>query len=91
MSRSIHLYVLAIVMTVADLAVFIHCTPILCQAWGSHRWFLCCLFAGIIVWAESLANLWRTAIRSRQQRQSSGASIPLLSLPTSEEGSNPNV
>jgi hypothetical protein len=49
MSRSIQLCVLAGGMTLADLVVFIHCVPIVCQAWGSNCWIMCALFAGMVV------------------------------------------
>jgi hypothetical protein len=66
MSKSVQLWVLACAMTVADLAIFVYCLPVICQAWGSNREFMGALFAGIIVWVESLANLWRARIRDLQ-------------------------
>ncbi|MCU1222338.1 MAG: hypothetical protein JWQ42_431 [Edaphobacter sp.] len=92
MSRGVQLWVLASVMTVADLAVFIHCVPIICQAWGSNRWFMGSLFAGIFVWVESHANLWRAGIRDLQSpRIGRPASVLLLPLLAPDEGENPNV
>jgi hypothetical protein len=92
MSRSIQLWFLAGVMTVADLAVFIHCVPIVCQAWGSNRWIMCALFAGTVVWADSLLNLWRAATRGLALRRNPApAPASLLSLPVHDEGSHPNV
>src|SRR5258708_24623784 len=65
MSRSIQLCVLAGGMTLADLVVLIHCVPIVCQAWGSNRWIMCALFAGMVAWPNSLRDLWRAATRGR--------------------------
>jgi hypothetical protein len=80
-SRSVQLWILAGALTVADMAVFVHCVPIICQAWGSNRWFMGSLFAGIFVWAESLANLWGAGIRELQlSRMGQQASVPLLPL-----------
>lgn len=92
MGKSIQLCVLASLMTLADLAVFVYCTPILCQAWGANGWFMCSLFAGMVVWFSSLANLWRAAFRSvcvAIQRPST--LTPLLPHSLSDEGSNPRV
>jgi hypothetical protein len=92
MSRGVQLWVLAGVMTIADLAIFVHCVPVICQAWGSHRGFMGALFAGIFVWVESLANLWRAGIRDLQlARIARLASVSLLLVPRRDEGSNPNV
>src|SRR5258707_12858705 len=65
MSRSTQLCVLAGAMTLADLVVLIHCVPIVCQAWGSNRWIMCALFAGMVAWPNSLRDLWRAATRGR--------------------------
>jgi hypothetical protein len=59
MSRSIQFWFLAGVMTVADLAVFIHCVPIICQAWDSNSWYMSSLFVGMFVWAGSLRPMAR--------------------------------
>jgi hypothetical protein len=92
MSRSIQLCVLAGAMTLADLVVFIHCVPIVCQAWGSNRWIMCALFAGVVVWADSLRDLWRAATRCLSLRRNPDpAPASLLSLRVHDEGSNPNV
>jgi hypothetical protein len=92
MSRSIQLCVLAVAMTVADLVVFIHCVPIICQAWGSNRWIMCALFVGMFLWAGSLADLWRAGLRDvHYARIVRPASVSFLPLPMSDEGSNPNV
>jgi hypothetical protein len=92
MSRSTQLCVLAGAMTLADLVVFIHCIPIICQAWGSNRWIMCVLFAGMVVWADSLQNLWRAAIPGLALRRNpTPVPASLLSLPLQDEGSNPNV
>jgi hypothetical protein len=92
MNRSIQLWVLACAMTVADLAIFVHCLPVICQAWGSNRGFMGALFAGIIVWVESLANLWRPGIRDLQlARIARLASVSVLLVPRREEGSRPHV
>jgi hypothetical protein len=92
MSRSIQLWFLAGVMTVADLAGFIHCVPIICQAWGSNSWYMSSLFVGMFVWAVSLANLWRAGLRDIQYaRIGRPASVSFLPLPMNDEGSNPNV
>jgi hypothetical protein len=92
MSRSIQLCVLALVVTLADLAVFVHCMPILWQAWGANRWFMCSLFVGMVVWADSLANLWRIGTgRLYLSWMAPPASVSLLSPPVPDEGSNPNV
>lgn len=92
MSGSIQLCVLAGGMTLVDLVVFIHCVPIVCQAWGSNRWIMCALFAGTVVWADSLLNLWRAATRGLALRRNPApAPASLLSLPVHDEGSHPNV
>jgi len=92
MSRTIQLCALAGAMTLADLVVFIHCVPIVCQAWGSNRWIMCALFAGMVVWANSLRDLWRAATRGLAlRRMPTPTPASLLSLPVQDEGSNPNV
>jgi peptidoglycan/LPS O-acetylase OafA/YrhL len=92
MSRSVQLCALAVVVTLADLAVFVHCMPILCQAWGANPWFMCSLFAAMVIWLNSLANLWRIGTRHLYlSRTSPQASVSLLQLPAPDEGSNPNV
>ena len=92
MSRSIQLCVLAGAMTLADLVVFIHCVPIVCQAWGSNRWIMYALFAGMVVWADSLRDLWRAATRCLALRRNPApAPESLLSLPSHDERSYPNV
>jgi hypothetical protein len=64
MPRSAQLCALAFVVTVADLAVFVYSVPVLFEAWGTNHLFLCLMFATICVWTQSLANLWRTGLRS---------------------------
>jgi hypothetical protein len=92
MSRSIQLCVLAGAMTLADLVVFIHCVPIVCRAWGSNRWIMYALFAGMVVWADSLRDLWRAATRCLALRRNPApAPESLLSLPLHDERSYPNV
>lgn len=62
MRKSVYQFVLASMVTLADLAVFIRCMPILCEVWGANRPFMA---AAMYIWAGSLANLWKIASRSR--------------------------
>lgn len=63
MCRSIRNWVIAGFVALADLVVFLYCIPIICDAWGGNRWFMVCLFILMIVWIESLANIWRAAFQ----------------------------
>ena len=92
MSRCVHLCALAVAVTVADLMAFILCFQVLCQAWGSNRWFMCSLFTAMFVWTQSLANLWRAGLRGLRSRQMSEASsASVLPLAVSDEGRHSDV
>lgn len=58
------LFALAGLVTIADITVFIYSVPVLCAAWGANRPFMITLFLLLLVWAQSLTNIWRTARRS---------------------------
>ena len=55
---------LAGILTLVNLAIFIHWVPVPYEAWGTTRPFMVTISILILVSAESLANLWRAAVRS---------------------------
>jgi len=89
MNKSSQFLALAVLMAVVDLAVFIYCIPIICQAWGFNTWFMCTLFVGLFVWTRSLASLWRIAIyhllRQRTLPTPSFPQPPLLVVSSEKE------
>ncbi len=58
MRNNLYRIALASAITLADLIVFVHCLPIICEAWGSSPRFMFLLSILLFVWAESLADLW---------------------------------
>lgn len=73
MCKSVYQFALATTITVADLAVFIHCLPIICQAWGTNHTVMASLSVAMFVWVESLANLWRAARRTLKAEMPTGS------------------
>ncbi len=58
MRKNVYRVALASAITLADLIVFVHCLPIICQAWRSSSRFMFLLSILLLVWVESLADLW---------------------------------
>jgi hypothetical protein len=88
MRRSVYPLVLASMVTLVDLAVFILYMPIHCEAWGTNRPFM----AAAMLWAGSLANLWKIA--SRSMRVEVSPISPTFELPqllTATQGGGSHV
>lgn len=92
MRKSVYQFVLASKVTLADLAVFLRCMPILCEEWGTNRPFMDIVAAAMFIWAGSLANLWKIA--SWSLRVEVSAIPPTFELPqllTATQGGDTDV
>jgi len=92
MCKGVHQCVLAAIVTLLDLAVLVHCAPIICVAWGTNRLLMTTPFIGTFVWANSLANLLSAAHHSLSVATRS--ELPALGadeLPPVAEGGEANV
>ncbi len=92
MRKSVYQFALASKVTLADLAVFIRCMPILCEGWGTNRTFMAIMGAAMFIWAGSLANLWK--IVSWSLRVEVSALSPTFELPqllTATQGGGSDV
>ncbi len=87
MKKSAQLWTVAVLLAFADLAVFTHCIPIICQAWGSNIWLMSALFVGLFVWTRSLASLLRITIfhSFRHRKANAAGSVPLPLPPACHE------
>lgn len=65
MGKTILIWLIVGAITSANLVVFIHCVPLLCEVWGANRLWMSALFLGLIIWVESLSNIWKAALRIR--------------------------
>lgn len=81
MCRAVRSWLIAGLVAMADMVVFIHCIPIICEAWGANRWFMVCLFVLMIVWIESLANVWRFALQGMVRDPEVLLTSPVLATP----------
>ena len=92
MRKSVYQFVLASILTLADLAVFIHCIPILCEAWGPNRPFTAIMAAAMLICAGFLANLWKIAFQSlRVEVSAISPTFEFPQLPTATQGSGSDV
>jgi hypothetical protein len=58
MRKSVYRVALASAIALANLIVFVHCLPMICEAWGSSSRFMFLLSTLLFVWVESLADPW---------------------------------
>lgn len=85
MRKSVYRFALAAIMTVADVAVFIHCLPAICAAWGTNRVVMASTFTATFILTNSLANLWRAAHQSLRAEASTNRGTRTM-LPSDTRG-----
>jgi len=92
MARTVLIWLVIATLTSADLVVFVKCVPPLCQVWGTDRLWMSTLFLGLVIWVESLSNVWKAALRiwNPLLYLTTGVALPVRLLP-SEQGGEENV
>ena len=92
MTKGVQLSLVASLLTVADLGTFVKYAPILLQAWGENACFVGGIFLVLLIWAETLMVLWRSAIPNLQMSDSlASRSKSLGPLSLDSDGRGPNV
>ena len=92
MHKGVYQLALASLVTAVDLAVFIHCIPIICAAWGASRSFMAALSILVFIWVESLTNLWKAAYRATLAKVCAPASVfELPQFPIAGRGGDSDV
>jgi hypothetical protein len=84
--------VLAGIVTLADLVVFIHSVPIICEAWRTNRPLMVSMSAAVLISGELPANLRRTARPSLTEKTRS--SLPVFQpqqFPAAIQGGDSDV
>ncbi len=84
MGKDVRNWAIPAVMTIADFVVIVYCVPIICEAWGANWHFMACFFLLMMIWIESLANMWRTATRGLRLEHTAN----LISQHSSELGTS---
>lgn len=92
MGKNIRNWAIPIVMTIADFVVFVYYVPIICEAWGANLHFMASSVLLMAIWIESLANMWRPAIRCLRLEHTANLTLPhSFELGRSCRGGTPNV